>query len=134
MNFSKTTSYSLNVLSYMAKYEDRKMSASLLHDKLQIPYSYLRYILLTLSKNGFIHGTTGRNGGFLFSKDISEISLADIIEATEGLDSFNRCVMGFSECPFSNKCAMHKLWEKTRIRILKVLMKTSLADLMKKRQ
>ena len=133
MNFSKTTSYSLNVLSYMAKNEDHKMSASLLHEKLLIPYSYLRHILRTLSNNGFIHGTTGRNGGFVFSKDISEIYLADIIEVTEGLDSFKRCVMGFSECPFNEKCSMHKIWEKTRTRILKVLMKTSLADLMKKR-
>ena len=91
MNFSKTTSYSLNVLSYMAKHEDQKMSASLLHDKLQIPYSYLRYILLKLSKNGIIHGTSGRNGGFLFSKEIKEIYLADIIEVTEGLESFKRC-------------------------------------------
>jgi len=110
------------------------MSASLLHDKLQIPYSYLRYILLKLSKNGIIHGTSGRNGGFLFSKEIKEIYLADIIEVTEGLESFKRCVMGFSECPFNEKCSMHKIWEKTRTRILKVLMKTSLADLTKKRQ
>jgi len=118
----------------MAKHEDRKMSASFLHEELHMPYSYLRYILHILSKNGFITGITGRNGGFVFSRDIDEIYLADIVEATEGLDSFKRCVMGFSECPLNEKCAMHKIWEKTRTRILRVLTKTSLADLMKKGQ
>ena len=45
MNFSKTASYSLNVLSYMATHGDENMSAAFLHEKLAIPYPYLRQIL-----------------------------------------------------------------------------------------
>ena len=40
MNFSKTTSYSLNILSYMANHIDENMSAEFLHIKLGIPYQY----------------------------------------------------------------------------------------------
>jgi Rrf2 family protein len=134
MNFTKTTSYSLNILSYMAKHEDNKMSASYLHEKLNIPYSYLRTILSDLSVSGFINGSRGRKGGFILGKDISEIYLADIIEATEGLDSFDRCVMGFSQCPFNCGCPMHPVWVKMRTEILNVLKKTSLNDLLNKRE
>jgi Rrf2 family protein len=129
MNFTKTTSYSLNVLSYLAKHENVKMSAIYLHKKLGIPYSYLRQVLSGLSKKGFIDSNRGTRGGFVISRDISNIYLADIIEATEGLDSLNRCIMGFSKCPFNYACSIHPVWVEMRSNILKVLKNTSLADL-----
>ena len=130
MNFSKTASYSLNILSFMATHEDAMMSAALLYEKLHIPYPYLRQILLDLSKRGFIHSVRGRNGGYVFSRLKEEISLADIIDATDGIDSLNKCILGFSECPFNNDgCSMHGIWENTRNKIIKVLKETSLADI-----
>jgi Rrf2 family protein len=134
MNFSKTASYSLNVLSYMATHEEDNMSAAFLHKKLSIPYSYLRQVLTNLSRSGFIHSVRGRNGGFSFNKGKDKIFLADIIEATDGLDSFNKCLLGFNECPFNSECSMHSVWESTRNNILKVLKETSLADLTKTRK
>jgi Rrf2 family protein len=132
MNFSKTASYSLNVLSYMATHEAESMSAAFLHKKLAIPYPYLRQVLASLKKSGFIKSSRGRSGGFAFSRQKEEISLADIIESTDGLDSLNKCILGFKECPFNNECTLHNVWESTRQGIIKVLNDTSLADLIKK--
>ena len=133
MNFSTTASYSLNVLSYMAKYDGTSISAAFLHKKLFIPYPYLRQILANLSKSGFIHSTRGRSGGFAFSKDKGDIYLADIIDATDGLDNYNICILGFKTCPFNTECSMHSVWEEARRNIFKVLKETSLADLANKR-
>ena len=130
MNFTKTTSYSLNILSYMAEHDTIRMSASYLHSKLNIPYSYLRTVLGDLSRNNLINGVNGRNGGFRLSRDKSAIFLADIVEVTEGLESFNKCVMGFDECPFNYSCYMHPIWIRMRTEILNVLKQTSLADLL----
>jgi Rrf2 family protein len=130
MNFTKTTSYSLNILSYMAEHDTIRMSASYLHSKLNIPYSYLRTVLGDLSKNNLINGINGRNGGFRLSRNKSTIFLADIVEVTEGLESFNKCVMGFDECPFNYSCYLHPLWIRMRTEILNVLKQTSLADLL----
>jgi len=128
MNFSKTTSYSLNVLNYMAEHSDTVCSANFLHEKLDIPHQYLRHLLTSLSKSGFLKGTRGRDGGFLLNKPIKDIYLADIIDSIEGIDVFNTCIMGFKACPFDNKCAMHKTWMETRDRIIDILKTTSLAD------
>ena len=130
MNLSKTTSYSLNVLSYMAQNRDAICSANFLFEKLNIPHQYLRQLLTKLSKSGFIHSTRGRNGGFVFSKDISKIFIADIIDSVEGLESFNKCILGFTNCPFNTKCSMHDFWEKTRSDIINELKTKSLADLL----
>jgi Rrf2 family protein len=132
MNFSKTTSYSLNILSYMAINEDVSMSAKYLHDKLSIPYPYLRQVLTNLSHHGFIQSTRGRNGGFTFIKPKENIYIADIIDATDSLESLNNCILGFNKCPFDKQCSMHNVWERTRNNILKVLKETSLADIVRK--
>lgn len=132
MNFSKTTSYSLNVLNYMAEHPEGVFAASKLHEELGIPHQYLRQILTALSKAGFVTGSRGREGGFRLSKPTDRIFLADIIDSVEGLDVFSTCIMGFKACPFDNTCAMHETWMKTRESILDILKTTSLADFMQK--
>lgn len=128
MNFSKTTSYAMNVLNYMAEHPDTVCSASFLHEELDIPHQYLRSLLTNLSKSGFLKGTRGREGGFILDKAINEIFLADIIDSIEGLDVFSTCIMGFKACPFDNQCAMHETWMETRDRIIDILKNTSLAE------
>jgi len=130
MNFSKTASYSLNVLSYMAKHEDKRMSAAFLHEKLAIPYPYIRQVLKMLSRKGFIKSTLGRRGGFSFSRKKGEIFLSEIIEATDGMESMNKCILGFRECPFNNECPLHPVWVETRNNVFKILKETSLADVL----
>lgn len=131
MNFSKTTSYALTILNYMAEHKDEKFSAKTLNEILGIPWQYLRQLLTSLSKDGFINSIQGRGGGFRLSKDPKEITLAEIVDAVEGLNVMNTCIMGFENCPFDHKCAMHETWEETRDGIINVLKTTTLASLKK---
>ena len=131
MNFSKTTSYAISVLSFMAKNEKTMYSAKKLNELLEIPWPYLRQLLTSLSKSGFIFSTQGRNGGFQLKKPADQIVLAEIIDSVEGLNVFGTCIMGFKECPFDHTCAMHEVWEGTRNSILNVLHNTTLDQLLK---
>jgi Rrf2 family protein len=130
MNFSKTTAYSLNILSYMSRNPDKVMSARYLNRMLSIPYSYLRQVMSNLSTRGFISGSRGRTGGFSLARDVRKIFLSEIIEATEGLENFSKCAMGFDVCPFNHGCSMHPLWVRMRTEFLELLEKTSLAELL----
>ncbi len=118
----------------MAKYDDARMSVSHLHNQLKIPYSYLRTILGNLKRSHLVDSIKGRNGGFKLGRDKTEIFMADIINVTEGLDSFSKCLMGFSECPFNQGCYIHPVWLRMREEIMNILQKTSLADLLVKRE
>ena len=131
MNFSKTTSYALSVLSYLADHESEKFSAKKLNEELEIPWPYLRQLLTKLSKSGFIRSTQGRNGGFQLQKPADQIVLAEIVDSVESLNVLDTCIMGFKKCPFNHTCAMHEVWEETRANILKVLNTTSLDQLKK---
>jgi len=131
MNFSKTTSYAISVLSFLADHEQEKYSAKKLNELLEIPWPYLRQLLTNLSKSGFIRSPQGRKGGFKLQKPANQIFLAEIIETVEGLEVLNTCIMGFNKCPFNHTCAMHEVWEETRGNILNVLNNTSLDQLVK---
>lgn len=130
MNFSKTTSYAISVLSYLARHDEEKYSAKKLHEILKIPWPYLRQLLTSLSKSGFIFSTQGRNGGFQLRKAADQIILAEIIDSVEGLEVLGTCIMGFEKCPFNHTCAMHEVWEDTRASILNVLNNTTLERLL----
>ena len=131
MNFSKTTSYAISVLSFMADHDGKTYSAKKLNELLEIPRPYLRQLLTNLSKSGFIYSTQGRNGGFRLQKPADQIFLAEIIDSVEGLNVLDTCIMGFKKCPFNHSCAMHKVWEETRDNILMILNDTTLDQLIK---
>jgi len=130
MILTKTTEYAVRVLTFMASQDDRDLfSAKHLHEQLNIPYKYLTRLMTDLAKYGCLLSIRGRDGGFKITKSIKEISLAKIIEAVEGMDSFNSCILGFHECSSDNPCAMHFVWEKNKAAFIKTLETTSLDDI-----
>ena len=129
MILSKTSEYSLRILSFMSQETYPLYTSKLLQEKLDIPYRYLRKLLTRLAKKGYISGTKGRSGGYVFKKKLEEIYLSDIIDAVEGFESFNSCLLGKYQCDLKNPCPMHEVWAETKEKILKTFTKTSLADI-----
>ncbi len=129
MILTKTTEYAVRVLTFMASQNEDLFSAKYIHKQLNIPYKYLTRLMTDLAKHGCLSSIRGRQGGFKFTKKLSDISLAKIIEAVEGMDSFNACILGFDECSSDNPCAMHYVWEKNKAEFIKTLENTTLDDI-----
>jgi len=129
MFLNKTTKYAISLLAYMANSPDQLYSAETLHKELNIPRRYLRLLLTDLGKHGFIESTRGRNGGFKLSRDSKKTSVAQVIDALEGLENYDRCFFGIRNCVNDNPCAMHHAWSDTRSTLMQTLEKTSLFDL-----
>ena len=129
MKLSKTSEYAIRILSFMAREPEKKYSAKYMVEQLQISDKYLRKILTTLSKSGIIKSTKGRDGGYIFQKEIQEIFLSDIIDSIEGMEKYLSCVLGFSECSDVEPCAFHQQWVHVRNTLVESLNSTSLAHL-----
>ena len=129
MILTKTTEYAVRILAYMAKNNEQLLSAKYLHEQLKIPYKYLTQLMTKLAKGGCLVSVKGREGGFKIVKDLKDITLANIIQNVEGMDSFNACILGFHECSNENPCAMHYVWEENRRKLLITLETTTLDDL-----
>ena len=129
MILTKTTEYAVRILTFMAKNDKQLSSAKYLHEQLNIPYKYLTKLMTDLAKNGFLTSIKGREGGFKITKNPIMITLSDIVEAVEGLESFNACVLGFHECSNENPCAMHFVWEENKKSLLTTLQNTTIKQL-----
>jgi Rrf2 family protein len=128
MRLSKTSEYALRILSYMARSPEELYPARLLVEKLRISDKYLRRLMTDLSKAGFIKSVQGRDGGYLFDKDISEIHLSQIIDAVEGMDKYTGCVLGFDECSDENPCVMHAAWLPIKQQLINTFQNKTLSD------
>jgi Rrf2 family protein len=112
----------------MARSPEELYPARLLVEKLRISDKYLRRLMTDLSKAGFIKSVQGRDGGYLFDKDISEIHLSQIIDAVEGMDKYTGCVLGFDECSDENPCVMHAAWLPIKQQLINTFQNKTLSD------
>jgi Rrf2 family protein len=132
MNLSKTTSYALKILSFMAIKNEKTYSSEYLYEQLHIPHKYLRRLLTELTKHEFITSSRGRSGGFIFAKEISEITLYEIIDKVEGYNKMNTCLLGMTSCILNeNQCILHDKWCDAREKVMHILKTTTLNDLKK---
>lgn len=129
MNLNKTTEYAMRIMSYMSLKENDLYSSAELSEKLNIPYRYLRKQMNFLVKKGLLKSTQGKFGGYQIAKPLTEISLHDIVEATEETQPENKCFFGFQDCPLSNPCSMHNSWGEIRNNTIKLLKSTTLQEI-----
>jgi Rrf2 family protein len=114
----------------MAMNRKKLYRADEIYEHLKIPLRYLRRLLTDLSKTGLMQSIQGNKGGFRLNKDSEEITLLDIVNATESNKEKNLCFFGFQECQFGKKkCHMHDSWIAIIEGIEKLLKTTTLADL-----
>ncbi len=128
MRLYKTSEYAIRALTLMAQ-KDKLFSARELHEELEIPYKYLTLLLQKLSKSGLISSVKGKNGGYIIDRPKEGVSLADIVEEVEGLENYDRCILGFPKCDDENPCAMHQFWGAHRDALKEMLYSVTLKDL-----
>ncbi len=129
MKLSKTSGYTIRLLSYMINSDLQVFQAGFLSEKLRIPDKYLRKILTDLSKSGFIKSIRGREGGYVFAKNANKITLWCVIDSIENINNYTGCVLGFGECSEENPCSLHYEYLPVREKLLNFLKTTTIADL-----
>lgn len=132
MKLSKTSEYALRVLSYMVNSDKQVFSAKFLVNTLAVPDKYLRRLMTDLSKKELVQSIQGREGGYILAKKSSNIYISQIIDAVEGLDKYDGCIMGFSTCGDENPCSLHKNYAPIKEQLHHFLSTTTLAELKNK--
>jgi Rrf2 family protein len=129
LRFQKTSEYAIRVMVFLVNNRDELYSTNRLHKILKIPYKYLGRLMHTLTKAGFLEVVRGKQGGYKINDKRPPIYLYEIIGVIEGLDSYDRCVLGFEECSDENPCTLHKHWAKQRDSLKEMIYNINLKDL-----
>ena len=101
---------------------------------LDLPTHYLGKILQQLSKNGIIQSIKGPHGGFYLNEVSKNVKIIRIIEVVDGLDFFNQCGLGLSQCSDDHPCPIHNDFKVCRDGLLTLFSSKSIEDFLLSRQ
>ncbi len=99
----------------------------------RLPPDYVEQILLRLRRAGLVRSTRGARGGYALARPATEISIRNVIEASE-MQTFDlHCVSHPVEeerCSSSHNCSIRPVWMLLQQKIDDVLDGVRLADLL----
>lgn len=125
--FSKKCEYGLQACLYLAALNTREVvSSEEIAKQLKIPKEFVSKILQSLTASGLIYSKKGKFGGFSLAKDSSKIKLIDIVGVIDGLEIFERCVLGFPNCSPDTPCPVHDRWGELRTKTYQMLTEETL--------
>jgi Rrf2 family iron-sulfur cluster assembly transcriptional regulator len=75
-----------------------------------LPASFTPQVLGDLVRAGLVLARAGRAGGYRLARSPSDISLLDVVEASEGTLLPQRCTLRGVPCDPGNPCAVHPAW------------------------
>jgi len=127
---SNQSKYALRGVLYLAvnASKSNKYGSKEIGTKINIPVPFLAKIFQKLSKENVISSSKGPHGGFYLSDEQLEGNLLKVITCIDGVDSFNSCFIGLSECSDENPCPIHHLAGPLRNQLLEDLEKRSIAE------
>lgn len=99
----------------------------------RLPGDYVEQILLRLRRAGIVSSTRGARGGYMLARDAAQISIRDVIEASEITTFDLHCVSHPVEeqrCSSSHNCSIRPVWMLLQRKIDDVLEGVHLSDLL----
>lgn len=99
----------------------------------RLPADYVEQILLRLRRADVIRSVRGARGGYMLAKPAAEITIRDVIHASE-LETFDlHCLshpVGEDRCSASHSCSIRPVWLMLQQKIDDVLDSVHLSDLL----
>ncbi|MFG1946414.1 RrF2 family transcriptional regulator [Nonomuraea sp. NPDC048826] len=89
MRISARTQYALAAMLALAE-AGGPVHAEKVAESQEIPRRFCDNILLQLRRAGLLHSQRGPDGGYWLARPAAEISLADVIRVTEGVEQATR--------------------------------------------
>lgn len=131
--FSKKCELGLQAVLFLSTQPEGKLfKAKEISEALKVPKEFVSKMLQLLTESGIVGSKKGKSGGFFLAKEPKEIRLIHIVKAIDGLDVFNKCVLGFPGCSTFEPCPVHDKWGKLRDEAYKMLSEETLENLSEK--
>lgn len=91
-----------------------KRSGAALSSSIGTTTAFLPQVLAPLIEQGWVTSERGPGGGYALTDASSQISMLDVLEATQGPTVNGKCVLRDQPCPGSEECDLHSAWTAAR--------------------
>jgi Rrf2 family transcriptional regulator, iron-sulfur cluster assembly transcription factor len=133
MIFSKSFGYALRGVLYVAMMSDenRKINIDEMAARLNVPRHFLGKIMNKVVKKGILNSTKGPRGGFILNEATTGTSLLTLIDAIDGLEQFDGCVLRLRKCNPLQPCPLHSTIDSYKQDFLIKFSSTTIGNLLK---
>ncbi len=124
--------YALGMLLQLAQQPaDRFVSLKTIAERQQVSMKYLEMIVSLLNKGGLVESTRGKDGGYRLARKAEEITVAQVLRATEGSMAPVSCIScGESSCEHADTCLTLPMWQRLDQLTDRYLSGVTLSDLL----
>lgn len=130
MILSQACKYGLRAVVHLAGKGDQPVLSREIARELSIPEHFLAKILQDLSKNKLLLSFKGRGGGFRLARPAAEIRLLEVIQAIDGPQFGQGCLLGLPQCSDDAPCPLHYQWSEIKSRIMLALSATTIVNVL----
>jgi len=130
LRISKLADYATVVMSLVARRPQGPHSAAKIAARLGMGQPTVSKILKLLAQGGLVVAQRGVNGGYVLARAPERISLAEIIDAIEGIPlGLTECSSTPGLCEQEAGCVMRSNWQRISLAVRRALEGVTLADM-----
>lgn len=97
--------YSLMALKHMStKRPGQLTSAKEVADSYHAPFDATARVMQIMAQKGFLHSEQGATGGYQIKKDLSKVTLYDLIQLIQGNTQIAKCMHKAEPCELRANC------------------------------
>ena len=130
MRMSTKGHHATRIMVRLAGTLDHPVSKGEIGEAEGIPPGYVQQLMIRLTDAGLVRSHRGRAGGFTLARPPEEITVKEVLMATEGAFELAPCVDLRLSCPRTETCPAHVLWSKATLLVNDLLEQTTIAGLM----
>jgi len=127
--------YAIKALIYLAEKKGRRATIKEISEKNKVSFSYILRICSTLRSHGILDSVRGRKGGYILSRNPSDISLYEVVKAVRRDTVEIKCDYGKRKdtlCMPAD-CISLQAWKKIKEKTDRLFKNIKLSDLMLKK-
>ncbi|WP_136634524.1 RrF2 family transcriptional regulator [Pseudooceanicola onchidii] len=107
MRLTKRSNIAMRVLMYCGVNRHSLVTKSEIAESCNTSENHLAQVINRLAQLGFLHTQRGRNGGMRLARDMEEISVGEVLRATEATVPITECFdASENTCPLVRGCRL----------------------------
>jgi Rrf2 family protein len=129
MRMSTKGHHATRMLIFLANSPARPISKAEIGEAEAISSGYVQQLMTALTDAGLVRSHRGKAGGFTLARAAQDITVREVLQVTEGPFELAPCVDLRQECPRSDQCAAHLLWQEAAGMVNELFDRTTIGDL-----